>query len=202
MADATTIQNFFAKAQAAQFSRDFLFRVHEVSLTGEAGNRPIEFIGDEELIYARSAALPGRAIDNKTVSYMGLDFNLPGRAIYTNSAGYSIDFYADAGNTLRGKFERASRAVFDDASSTGQYSMPGESDYIELHVLDKGLNTIKAVKLVGASIRDIGELSYAIADGTGEVVTFPVTFSYHYYIDIATVRGSTAGNPLSRRRGG
>ena len=64
MADATTIQNFFAKAQAAQFSRDFLFRVHEVSLTGEAGNRPIEFIGDEELIYARSAALPGKLKSN------------------------------------------------------------------------------------------------------------------------------------------
>ena len=182
MPDGTTIQNFFAKAQEAQFSRDFLFRVNNIQLTGEGGGL-IEFGGDKELIYARSATLPGRAIENKTVSYMGLDFNVPGRATYTNSTGYSIEFYADANNTLRGKFESASRAVFDDQTSTGEYGMPGMSDVITLDLLNKQLDRIKQLKLIGASIRDIGDLSYSISDGTGEVVSFPVTFSYHYYED-------------------
>ena len=180
---ATTIQNFFSKAQQAQFSRDFLFRVNSVQLTGPTPGSTIEFGGDRELIYATSATLPGRAIENKVVSYMGLDFNLPGRATYTNSAGYSIDFYADANNSLRGKFESASRAVFDDATSTGEYGMPGTGDVITLDLLDKQLATKKQIKLIGASIRDIGDLSYNIADGTGEVVSFPVTFAYHYYED-------------------
>ena len=183
MPDGTTIQNFFAKAQAAQFSRDFLFRVNSVQLTGPTDGSLIEFGGDRELIYARSATLPGRAIENKTVSYMGLDFNLPGRATYTNSTSYSIEFYADANNSLRGKFESASRAVFDDKTSVGEYGMPGEADTITLDLLDKQLRMKKQLKLIGASIRDIGDLSYSISDGTGEVVSFPVTFSYHYYED-------------------
>jgi len=192
MADGTTIQNFFAKAQEAQFSRDFLFRVNSVQLTGPPGGGLIEFGGNKELIYARSATLPGRAIENKTVSYMGLDFNLPGRATYTNSTGYSIEFYADADNSLRGKFESASRAVFDDQTSTGEYGMPGTADVITLDLLDKKLDRIKQLKLIGASIRDIGDLSYSISDGTGEVVSFPVTFSYHYYED--TISGGS--NPF------
>jgi hypothetical protein len=192
MADATTIQNFFAKAQEAQFSRDFLFRVNSVQLTGPDPDSLIVFGGDEELIYARSATLPGRAIENKTVSYMGLDFNLPGRATYTNSTGYSIEFYADAENSLRGKFESASRAVFDDQTSTGEYGMPGESDVITLDLLDKQLRMKKQLRLIGASIRDIGDLSYSISDGTGEVVSFPVSFSYHYYEDSI----SGGGNPF------
>ena len=63
--------------------------------------------------------------------------------------------------------------------------MPGEGDVINLSVLDKDLNTVKDVQLVGASIRDIGDISYQIADGTGEVVTFPVTFAYHFYNDFS-----------------
>ena len=50
----------------------------------------------------------------------------------------------------------------------------------------------KQLRLIGASIRDIGDLSYSISDGTGEVVSFPVSFSYHYYEDSI----SGGGNPF------
>ena len=43
---ATTIQNFFAKAQEAEFSRDFLFRVNNIKLTGPSEGSTIEFGGD------------------------------------------------------------------------------------------------------------------------------------------------------------
>jgi len=177
---ATTIQNFFASAARKQFSRDFLFRIRQINLAGG-----VNFNGEDDLLYARSGSLPGRTIENKEVNYMGLTFNVPGRATYANSAGYTIEFYADGNNTLRDKLEAASRAVFDDVTSTGQYGMPGEGDVINLSVLDKDLNTVKDVQLVGASIRDIGDISYQIADGTGEVVTFPVTFAYHFYNDFS-----------------
>jgi hypothetical protein len=37
--------------------------------------------------------------------------------------------------------------------------------------------------LVGASLRNIGEINYEIADGTGEIKTFTATFAYHFYRD-------------------
>ena len=63
--------------------------------------------------------------------------------------------------------------------------MPGEGDVINLTVLDKDLTPVKDIQLVGASIREIGDISYNIADGTGEVVTFPTTFAYHFYRDFS-----------------
>jgi len=177
---ATTIQNFFAEAARKQFSRDFLFRVMQINLAGG-----VSLNGDDDLLYARSGSLPGRTIDNKEVNYMGLTFNVPGRATYNNSAAYSIEFYADGDNKLRDKLEKASRGVFDDVTSSGDYGMPGEGDVINLTVLNKDLKSVKDIQLVGASIREIGDLSYQIADGTGEVVTFPTTFSYHFYRDFS-----------------
>ena len=180
---ATTIQNFFAAAADKQFSRDFLFRIGEITL----GSTNVDLQGQDDLIYARTASLPGRTIDNKEVNYMGLTFNVPGRATYNNSAAYSVEFYADANNQIRDKLEQASRAVFDDQTSEGQYGMPGPQDRIVLNLLTKDIQAppVKQITLIGASIREIGDMSYAIADGTGEVVTFPVTFSYHYYEDFS-----------------
>ena len=71
--------------------------------------------------------------------------------------------------------------------------MPGSESIITLDVLQipcqRGTNvtsggsleTIKTIELVGASLRTIGEIAYAIADGTGEVLNFTTTFAYHFY---------------------
>jgi hypothetical protein len=177
---ATTIQNFFTRAAEKQFSRDFLFRVRQIDLVGG-----VSFNGDEDLVYARTAQLPGRTIENQTVNYYGQEFQLPGRATYQGADGYSIEFYHDEDCELRTKFEAASRAVFNNETSTGQYGMPGDESVINLVQIDKELNDVRNIELVGASIRDIGDIGYNIADGTGEVVNFDVTFAYHFYRDFS-----------------
>ena len=179
---ATTIQTFFGRASIKQFSRDFLFRVKQINIEG------VSLVGNEDLVYARSAQLPGRNIENKTVQYYGQNFNVPGRAVYPGSEGYSIEFYHEEELELRSKFEKASRAVWsgmtEDGSfpdSKGQFGMPGWGSVINLEVIDKELKPVKSIKLIGASIRDIAPTDYAIADGTGEILKFAVTFAYHFY---------------------
>ena len=180
MANATTIQDFFSRAAYKQFSRDFLFRVKQIDLVGG-----VSFDGDKDLLYAKTAALPGRTIENKNVNYFGQEFQLPGRATYQNAAGYSIDFYHDEDCDIRTKLEAASRAVWNNETSTGQYSLPGNESVITLTQIDKQLNDVRNIQLVGASIRDIGEIAYTIAEGTGEVITFNTTFAYHFYRDFS-----------------
>jgi|TARA_R100000951_G_C2620907_1_gene174435 hypothetical protein len=172
---ATTIQDFFSKAATKQFSRDFLFRVKDIIIEG------VSFSGNDDLIYARSAQLPGRNIENKQINYYGQTFNVPGKSSYPGSEAYSIEFFHDEQINLRKKFEEASRAVFDNETSTGQYGLPGEGNYITLEVIDKDLNLVETIQLVGASIREINAIDYTIADGTGEILNTTVTFSYHYY---------------------
>ena len=192
MADATTIQKFFSQAGSNQFSRDFLFRVKSIRLAGsQAGDQVIEILGDgdgdisPDLVYAKTAELLGRNIEDKVVNYFGQEFHVPGRATYPSAAGYSIEFYHDENCSLRTKFEAASRLVFDNETSTGQYGMPGDNSVINLVQINKALKPTREFQLVGASIRDIGPVTYDIAGGTGEVVNFTVTFAYHFYRDFA-----------------
>lgn len=172
---ATTIQTFFEQAKSRQFARDFLFRVKQINLTG------VSFNGETDLVYARTANLPGRNIENKTVNYVGQQFNVPGKSSYPGSESYSIEFYHEESIALRKKFEAASRTVFNNETSTGDYRMPGEESTITLSVLNSQLEETDTIVLVGASIRDIGEVGYTIADGTGDILNFSVTFAFHYY---------------------
>jgi hypothetical protein len=188
---ATTIQNFFSKATSSQFSRDFLFRVKNIQLIGGVNfsNSPGSPDTDQ-LVYARTAALPGRNITNQTVNYFGQEFQVPGRATYANAAGYSIEFYHDETCDLRTQFEGASRIVWegatgDERDSTGLYGMPGVESVIDLEQINKDLRPVRGIQLVGASIRDIGDISYSIAEGQGAVLNFPVTFAYHFYKDFS-----------------
>lgn len=190
---ATNINSFFNIAQQKQFSRDFFLRVKEIQIPGLSLN------GENELVYARTAKLPGRNIENKTVSYSGQVFNIAGRAVYPGSEDYSIEFYHDQNLDLRTKFEVASRKTFDNQTTINQGQqfnacMPGTDSYIILDVLrvpcgmgqDNILTTrTRSIKLIGVGIRNIGEVEYAIADGTGEVKTLTCSFSYHWYDDFS-----------------
>ena len=173
---ATTIQDYFERAKDNQFARDILFRVKSIKIVGG------ELLGTQQLVYARSAKLPGRDIEDKTVNYSGQTFHVPGKASYPGSESYPIEFYHDEEANLREQFESISRAVFDHRSNNiGEYSMPGSDSLIELNILNRQLNEIGTIKLIGASIRKIGEIAYEIADGSGEILKFTVDFAYHWY---------------------
>jgi hypothetical protein len=182
MAVNQTIQSFYRTAADRDFSRDFLFRVQSMNLPG-AGSMP-----ESELVYAKAANLPGRAITNVPVPYMGLNFNVPGNATYPGSEGYSLTFYLDAASRIRTYFETASRGLFDDSTSIGGYGTPDDDYFITLVQLNKSLDPIEngTFKLIGASVRNINDIAYSIASGTGQTVEVTATIAYHYYIDPRT----------------
>jgi hypothetical protein len=183
MAVNQTIQSFYRTAADRDFSRDFLFRVQSMNLAG-AGSMP-----ETELVYAKAANLPGRNITNVAVPYMGLNFNVPGNATYPGSEGYSITFYLDSASAIRTYFETASRGLFDDSTSIGGYGTPDDDYFITLVQLDKSLEPIEngTFKLIGASIRNINDVQYSIAAGSGQTVEVTATIAYHYYVDPRTV---------------
>lgn len=177
MADVNQlISDFYRVAQERDFARDFQFRVLSIN----AADSGVTFDNDD-LVYIRTATLPERAIQNKTVPYMGLNFNVPGSVLYPNSEAYAVEFYADAQSKIRQKFEDWSRSTFDDANSTGNYFTPKQSSTIDLVQLDAKLVKVAQYQLVGVSVRNVGPLAYNIADGTGETLKFTATLAYHYW---------------------
>jgi hypothetical protein len=177
------ITNFYDQAVGRDFSRDINFRVLNIE-PGPAA--PDVDFAETDLVYAKGGTVPGRDIQNVTAKYMGLNFNLPGVATYPGSEGYELEFYCDRASELRQKFEQWSRALFDDASSTGNYNTPSKESYIILAQLNPDMTVIETgkYKLIGVSIRKVGPLQYAVADGTGAPVSFKASMSYHYYENI------------------
>jgi len=169
------IQNFYRTAADRDFSRDFLFRITQLQLQG------VPALEEGELVYVKGASLPGRNITNVAVPYMGLTLNVPGTATYPGSDSYALKFYLDADSTLRNFFENASRSLFDDQTSTGEYGTPDDDFYLQLAQLDKELNPVSEYKLVGASLRTVNGIDYNISDGTGATVEVNATMSYHFY---------------------
>ena len=154
------IQNFYRVAADRDFSRDFLFRVTGMQLQG------VPALTDNDLVYIKTAALPGRAISNVAAPYMGLNFNIPGNVSYPGSDAYNLSFFLDADSQIRNYFEGASRALFDDVTSTGEYGTPDDDFYIQLAQLDKELEPISEYKLVGASLRSVNNIDYIPRMGT------------------------------------
>jgi hypothetical protein len=176
-ATAQTIQDFYRVAAARDFTRDVQFRILSISPDGTT-----QTFDEDDLVYARSASLPARAITPVQAKYMGLNFNLPGVATYPQSDSYEIQFYSNANSSLRRKFEAWTRDTFNDANSTGNYLTPTQNSTIDLIQLDNNFEKVNQYQLVGVSIRTVGPLNYAMAEGSGAVVYFPVTLAYHYWV--------------------
>ena len=190
---AQTIQGFYQQATNFNFSRDFNFRILEIT---SDGNAAYTMSDGGLLVYAKSAALPAREITNVPVPYMGLNFNLPGNAIYPDGTGYSITFYADQASGIRQLFEDWSRWVFDDQSSTGQYNTPSKNATITLAQLDNQNNVVATYVLFGVTPRNVGPIAYTMAAGTGQTVEFTVTLAYHYFVRTSPLGGQVAGSQI------
>lgn len=167
-----TITDFYRVAQERDFSRDFQFRVLNI----QNGDGSV-VVSEDDLVYAKGGVIPGREISENVVSYMGLDFRVPGGAKYNGS--YSIQFLCDKGDTLRNLMLNWTRATFDDATSTGNYFVPKETSIVDLVQLDTQLERVAQYTLVGAYPKSIGDITYNL-EGTGAPVTFDLTLGYHY----------------------
>jgi hypothetical protein len=173
-----TIQDFYRVASSKDFSRDVQFRILSISPQGTTTK-----FDENDIVYARTATLPGRAISQVNAKYMGLNFNLPGVATYPGSENFEISLYCDAKSDLRKKFLSWTRDTFDDADSTGNYLTPTQNSTIDLIQLDNNFEKVNQYQLVGVSIRTVSPLAYSMAEGSGNVMNFTVNLAYHYWIE-------------------
>lgn len=166
-----SIQQFYNAASKHDFARLFQFRLDFL------GNIPF---GEAQLAYVETASLPGRTITNVSVPYMGLPFNVPGTATYPGSTGYQVTFRCDENYDIRSALEAMTFRTFDEATSTGDFRMPGDSSKIVMSLLDKQLKPVRAYTLFGAYIQALADTAYDIKD-TGSIVTVQATIAYQFW---------------------
>lgn len=168
---AQNISDFYRTVQKNDFARQFQFRVVQLANTN---------FGEEQLVYLETATLPGRAINNITVPFMGLSFNVPGTASYPGSEGYQVTFRCDQKYNIRSTLENATFNTFDDGTSTGTYGITPNSSVIILDLLGKNGSVVRQYTLYGAYVTQVQESQYNLGDN-GTIVTVPATLAYQYW---------------------
>lgn len=168
------IQNFYQTAYKKDFARKNLFRI----LSIETGSSGITF-DDSDLVYVTSTSLPKRAINNVSLPFMGMKFNIPGTANYPGSESWNVTFRMPGDLLIRRKLEAWSRAIFNDATSTGGYELKNLGT-VWLALMSKGGVPMKTYKLVGAYCVSLGEYALDATDA-GSVVEQQATIAYQYW---------------------
>jgi len=178
------INRFYDNAIIDDFSRDYLFRVESMTIDGLRG--PALVLNPNDMLYARTAKLPGRQIVNHAVKYAGQTFNVPGSVEYPGSDNYEMEFYCPETSTIRERLMNESHRTFGNVFGLAGSGRTGGSitnrfSTIVLLQLNKRLDVVSKYELIGCSIRNVGEIAYAIADGNGAIMTFNVGIAYHFF---------------------
>lgn len=190
-----TINSFFNNAVIRDFSRDYLFRVDSLNFDNGA------LITPTGMLYAKTAKLPGRNIVNQQVKYAGQTFNIPGSVEFPGAENYSLEFYCPENSDVREILMNESTRTFGNIfgiAGSGQNggSIANANSVITLLQLNKNLDAIFKYRLIGCSIREVGEVAYNMAEGNGAVMSFTVGIAYHFFDRQAL--DSTAVAPLNR----
>jgi hypothetical protein len=165
MADG--ILKFYDVAKQREFARNFQFRVVTLG--------PLT---TDDLVYLRTAELPGKEISNQQVPYMGLNFNVPGSVAYTGSDSWQVAFLCDEAQNIRSKLEAWQTEIFDVNTSSGKYGVPAEIATLDL--LDKEFKMIRRYNLIGIYLKNIAPIAYDIK-GSGTPLEMNATMAYQYW---------------------
>jgi hypothetical protein len=168
---AQNISDFYRSVQQKDFARQFQFRVVQLANTN---------FNEDTLVYLETANLPGRAITNTQVPFMGLQFNVPGTAQYPNSNNYSVKFRCDANYDIRSVLEDATFNTFDDSTSSGDYNIARNSSVITLNLLGKNGVNARQYTLYGAYVVSVGEMAFNLGDA-GTIQTVDAVLAYQYW---------------------
>lgn len=136
-------------------------------------------LGEDSLVYLKTAEVPNRTINSVAVPFMGLNFSVPGTAQYAGTI--ELSFYCDQPQIIRSFFESISFATFDDRQSGGAYTVNRAnllSFYTYNNVSPESLTT--GYTLIGIYPTVVGPLTMDTT-GTGETVSFNATIAYQYW---------------------
>lgn len=166
-----TFINTFAKRDG---QRNNLYRI--LSL-----NTRVLTLTEEDLVYAKAGRIPGRTNPTATIPYMGMNLPYNTSTVQYDNEDFSINFIFDAKQELRTKFEQASRTVFNDLTTTGNWAAPSLSDIMTVATLDMNLEPIAYYHFYGVAFKGIDAVEFDMSGGDGSIVEIPAHFSYYYY---------------------
>ena len=170
------IQDFYQQASTRNFARDFQLRIDSIILGGNP-----DIITDTDLVFLKTAQLPGKTIAVQSAPFMGLTFNIPGSVQFDGTTSWQATFYCSQDYVLRDIVESIMKSTFSQRSSTG-YMQPRDlqANKIVLSLVNDQFQVIRTYSLLGCFITNVGAMNYSVT-GNGALVDLPVTIAYQYW---------------------
>ena len=170
-----TIRDFYSNATSRGFARDFQFRITTFDVNG------IPSLRDDDLVFLKTANLPGKIINTTAVPFMGLDFQIPGSVKFDKNNAWAVTFYCTQDYNLRSMLEDSMSNTFDQGVSVGNMEPRNlDENKIVLSLIDDQLNEIKTYTLLGAFVTQLDEISYDLTK-SGGVQEVKATIAYQYW---------------------
>lgn len=175
MAVNQTIADFQNSLMKRDGLRNNLFKVLAL-------NTKVLSLTNDDMVYIKTATLPGRTNPTGTIQYMGMNFAYNRSTVeYPGSDDYSLSFVFDAKGELREKFEQASRLIFNDLTTTGNWAVPTREDILTFAPLNFQYEPSQYYHLYGVAFKGFDGVNFEIANGDGSIVEFTCHMSYWYY---------------------
>jgi hypothetical protein len=185
---------FYNQALTKDFSRDFQMRVIDIG--------PGSILTQNDNVYITTTVLPGYALHNQAVPFMGLQFNVPGGGHFPGSDSWQVTFRCDSQLNIREKLIGWQKSVFnafpqDGSNSVGAYGPKGTETTAKVVILNRDGGTARGMHLIGIYPVTVGDISYD-ATQNGNVVTLQATMAYQYWApdNSLSVQSSPAGATL------
>jgi hypothetical protein len=198
MAINQTIQDFYQQASTRNFARDYQLRIISFIVNG------IDQIEEKDLVFLKTATLPGKSIAVQNAAFMGLNFNIPGDVMFDSSSNWTATFYCSQDYNLRKLFEKSMEDTFDQETSAGFLRPRDLQKYkITLALLDDKLNPIMTYNLLGCFVTNVGPINFNMT-GSGAVQDVTANIAYQYWVSekvgngVGVARGLTSTRELTQ----
>lgn len=170
------ISSFYNQAVAKDFSRDFQMRVLKIGPG---------VLDENDNVYITTSVLPGYAIANQAVPFMGLQFNVPGSGNFPGSDAWAVTFRCDQQLNIREKLITWQKSVFnafpnEADNSTGAYGPKYTETVADMVIFDRNGNNVRTIQLIGIYPVTIGEVAYDTT-ANGAPVTLQATLAYQWW---------------------
>jgi hypothetical protein len=196
-ASIKTLKDFYSAITTKGLRTNHMFQLEFAG--GDPLSKPYidQLNTDNYIVYAQSAAVPGRQIVNEAVSFYGFPFQVPVNTTYVQT--WDCNVRCDKDVQIRDIFEGWMNSISDLSKSTGgSKGIVPVGTYALLHLLSPDFfnasgnaNIVRTYKMMGIYPSNLGNIEQD--HNSNAITTFSTTFTFQYWYP---VRGDETGDGI------
>jgi hypothetical protein len=201
-ADIKTLKDFYQTISTKGVRTAHMFSLQfGANGTGPGASSINRLQNSNFIVYAESANLPGRTIENQPLPFYGFSFQIPVNTAYTQT--WTANVRCDTNVEIRDIFETWMNDIADLRKSTGgSKGRVPTGTYGLIHLLSPSFfnsdgstgDIVRTYRLEGIFPQSLGDMEHTHA--SSNITSFQTTFTFQYWYVEGSVLSTDTTNPL------